>query len=164
MLHEKENLIKSSCRWLLFRFFLLLCWQVPRSRSNLHTHSGIIDNIFQLSSSQIHLHSMGTRPGNCIHGCTCGPTFLSFSSFSYPFRSLTTVFSPFSSPSHTHSYIPCCLLCRLWLVSCCLGRAILLQDVWGKEHIQAVHGDLPELLLKLLISAPKECIYHMTGR
>ena len=59
---------------------------------------------------------------------------------------------------HTHSYIPCCLLCRLWLVSCCLGWAILLQDAWGKERFQAVHGDLPELLLKLLISAPKEYI------
>ena len=86
-----------------------------------------------------HLYDMGTRPGNCMY-----------------------VYSPSSLSSHPPplplSYIPCCLLCHLWLVGCCLGRAILLQDVWGEEHFQAVHSNLPELLLKLLISGPKEYI------
>ena len=80
-----------------------------------------------------------------------------------PLHHSPTLPGPLPPSSHPppllpHSYIPCCLLCRLWLVSCCRDRAILLQDAWGKERFQAVHGDLPELLLKLLISAPKEYI------
>ena len=157
MLHEKENLIKSSCRWLiLFCFFLLLCWQVPRSRFSLHTHSGIFDNC--LVPRSICTVWEPDQANACMAALVVQlPCPL--------LRHSPTLPGPLPLSSHpppllpyTHSYIPCCLLCCLWLVGCCLGRAILLQDVWGKERFQAVHGDLPELLLKLLISAPKEYI------